>query len=122
MISSTVQRTAWYEIRASGWVSMTGSVEFVRYKTSVVAGAKLNSAPGFAAKAKVRKVPHLTSSFAQQRRTASPTLHNPTMILLGVTNREHEITGVMLCTWTLCSGSLPMAASMLFFFAETDKG
>lgn len=45
----------WYEIRASGWVSMTGSVEFVRYKTSVSAGTKLNSALAFAAKAKVHQ-------------------------------------------------------------------
>ena len=48
----------WYENRASGWVSMTGSVEFARYKTSAAAGAKLNSALAFSAKAKVGKVPH----------------------------------------------------------------
>ena len=58
---------AWYEIRASGWISMTGSVEFVRYKTSAVAGAKLNSALAFAAKAKVRKVPQSVNSGTAQR-------------------------------------------------------
>jgi len=35
---------------------MTGSVEFARYKTSAAAGAKLNSALAFSAKAKVGKV------------------------------------------------------------------